>query len=70
MIKDFTMIVSFNTQHVLNGYSPISSYKKALLSIFTKKKVWNYINIQREAASKRKQALKKDFILDEEVIYH
>ena len=49
------MIVSFNNQHVLNGYSPISSYKKALLSIFNRKKAWNYINLQREAASKRKQ---------------
>ena len=64
------MIVSLNNQHILNGHSPISNYKKALLSIFNKKKVWNYVNIQREVASKRKKEFKKHFISDAEVVYH
>ena len=64
------MIVSFNRQHVLNGHSPISSYKTAMLSLFNKKKVWNYVSIHREAASKRKKEFKKHFISDAEVIYH
>ncbi len=64
------MTVSFSNQQVLNGYSPISSYKKALTSIFDKKKVWNYISIQREAASKRKKEFRKHFISDAEIVYH
>lgn len=64
------MIVSFKNQHVLNGHSSISSYKKAILSIFDKKKAWNYVSIQREAASKRKKEFKKHFISNAEVIYH
>lgn len=70
MIKDFTMIARIDSQYDLNGHSPISSYKKALLSIFNKKKAWNYVNIQRESASKRKKEFKKNFISDAEVVYH
>lgn len=69
-IKDFTMIVSFNKKHILNGHSPINKYKKAMLSLFDKKKAWNYISIQREAAAKRKKEFKNNFLSDAKVIFH
>ncbi|MCW8821996.1 MAG: hypothetical protein OQK45_07190 [Sulfurovum sp.] len=64
------MTHTVNRKHVLNGHSHISNYKKALLSIFDKKNVWNYLKEQRVTALKRKKALEKQFRLDSEVIYH
>lgn len=69
-IKDFTMIVNFSNQHVLNGHSSIKKYKKAMLSLFDKKKAWNYVSIQREAAAKRKKEFKNYFLSDAKVIFH
>lgn len=64
------MKVNFNNQYVLNGHSPINKYKKAMLSLFDKKKAWNYVSIQREAAEKRKQEFKNHFLSDAKVIFH
>ena len=64
------MTAILNSNHVLNGKVHISYYKKALSSIFDKKKAWNYINERRAAAAKRKKEIKKHFLLDEEVLYY
>ena len=65
------MTATLNTNHTLNGYSHISNYKKALMAMFDKKKTWNYLNEQRVAAVKRKEALSAICIPDmDEVIYH
>ena len=69
-IKDFTMIVSYNKKHILNGHSPINKYKKAMSSLFDKKKAWNYVSIQREAAAKRKNEFKNQLFSDAKVIFH
>ena len=66
------MTATLNTNHTLNGYSHISNYKKALLSMFDKKKTWNYLNEQREAALKRKEELSSAISIADmdKVIYH
>ena len=61
------MTATLNTNNTLH----ISNYKKALMSMFDKKKAWNYLNEQREATLKRKKELSATYIADMgEVIYH
>ena len=65
------MTATLNSNHTLNGYSHISNYKKALMTIFDKKKAWNYLNEQREVELKRKKELSATGIHDmDKVIYH
>ena len=64
------MTAILDSNQVLNGNVPISNYKKALSSIFDKKKAWNYFHERRSAAAKRKQEIKKYFLLDAEVLYN
>lgn len=40
------------------------------MTIFDKKKAWNYLIEQREIALKRKETLEKTFMPGVEVIYH
>jgi len=70
MIKELPMTYTANGKNVLNGHSHISNYKKALLSTFDKKKVWNYLKEQRVTAFKRKKELEKQYRFDSGVIYH
>ena len=53
------------SNHNLKGNVHVSNYKKALLDIFDKKKVWNYLDQQRQL---RKDKKKEVFL--GEVIYH
>ncbi len=64
------MTAILDRDHALNGNVPIINYKKALSSIFDKKKAWNYFNERRVAVAKRKQEVKKHFLLDAEVLYN
>ena len=55
----------------LTGHSHISNYKRALSSLFDKKKTWSYLNEQRESALKRKKELSAIRMSKmDEVIYH
>lgn len=48
-----------------------NKHKKSLFSLFDRKKTWNYINEQREAALKRKKEFSKMRMSKmDEVIYH
>jgi len=60
------MSATLNTNNTLH----ISNYKKALMTIFDKKKAWNYLSEQREIALKRKETLEKTFMPGVEVMYH
>lgn len=49
----------------------LNKHKKSLFSFFDRKKTWNYLNEQREAALKRKKELSKIRLSKmDEVIYH
>jgi len=55
----------------INTHSHISNYKRALYSLFDKKKTWHYLNEQREAALKRKKELSNIRVgIMDEVVYH
>ena len=61
----------------LNRHTHISNYQKALISLFDKKEIWDYLNEERKAALKKKVALKRKKELSksvlsksDEVIYH
>ena len=65
------MTATLDRNQNFNGYLHRSNYKKALSSLFDKKKTWHYLNEQREAALKRKEELSKIRIANiDEVIYH
>ena len=65
------MSATLTNQYSLNGHSHLSNYKRALSSLFDKKKTWNYLNEQREAALKRKKELSHIRMSQmDEVIYH
>lgn len=56
----------------LSRHTHISNYKKALVSIFDKKKTWNYLKEQRKIALEKKALKKREKELPKvnEVIYH
>jgi hypothetical protein len=62
------MVAAFNSNHGSAGNVHISNYKKALLSMFDKKKAWHYLNEQREKRQKNREMEK--LLLSDQVIYH
>ncbi|WP_295421319.1 hypothetical protein [Sulfurovum sp.] len=62
------MTATLNSNHNFKGNVHISNYKKALLSMFDNKKIWNYLNEQRVQRQKSREMEK--LILSDQVIYH
>ena len=62
------MDAAFNSNHSFTGNVHISNYKKALLSMFDKKKAWHYLHDEREKYQRNKEMEK--FIFSNQVIYH
>ncbi len=54
--------------HSSTGNVHISNYKKALLAMFDKKKVWHYLNNERAKYQKNKKM--ENLIFSNQVIYH
>jgi len=57
-----------NNNHSSTGNVHISNYKKALLAMFDKKKVWHYLNNERAKFQRNKKM--ENFIFSNQVIYH
>ena len=54
--------------HSSTGNVHISNYKKALLAMFDKKKVWHYLNNERAKYQRNKKV--ENLIFSNQVIYH
>jgi len=56
----------------LHRHTHISNYKKALVSIFDKKKIWEYLKEGRKVALKEKKRLstRRSLAPTDDVIYH
>ena len=54
--------------HSSTGNVHISNYKKALLAMFDKKKVWHYLNNERAKYQRNKKM--ENLIFSNQVIYH
>ncbi len=62
------MTASLSNNHISKGNVHISNYKKTLLSVFDKKKAWNYLSKQREKYQNNQEMVKH--CLADQVIYH
>jgi len=56
-LKGFTMTAIHNSNQDSQENTHIANYKKSLLAIFDKKKIWKYLNEERAKKQRNKKQM-------------